>query len=272
MIATFALLLAAAGGPPPSLTGARPDLPPRLRSPAEVLGDYVKAVGGPAAWKRHKNIHMKHKVEVKGMQIAGIEDRYATYGDKILSIMSLGAMGSFRQGCDGKVAWSEDPINGLRILEGAEAEEAKIEATWNSDLQVTKLYQKVRAVQPPEPAPAGKKYDCLELVPKLAKPVIACFDAETHLRTFQKGTHATAQGDVPFKEVFSDWRQVDGMTLPYADETTAGPVTIISQVTELKFDEKLDPKMFQLPKIAKPSKAVKPAQAAGDEAVQLQKN
>jgi hypothetical protein len=272
MIATLALVLLAAGGPPSSLTGARPDLPPHLRPPAEVLGDYVKAVGGPAAWKRHKNVHMKRKVEVKGMQISGTEDRYATDTDRSLSVTALGAMGSFRQGSDGKVAWSEDPINGLRILEGAEAEEAKIDASWNAELQLTKLYQKVHAVQPPEPPPAGKKYECLELVPKLAKPAVACFDAQTHLRTIQKGTHSTAQGDVPYKVVFSDWRQVDGMTMPYEEEMIAGPVTIIGQVTELKFDEKLDPKMFALPKVAKPTKPGKAAKAASDEPVQLQQN
>jgi hypothetical protein len=259
MIATLLLLLAAAG-PPDNLTGARPDLPPRLRSADAVLADYVKAVGGPEVWKKHKTVHMTRKVEVKGMQIAGTEDRYATDGDKTLSITSLGAMGSFRQGSDGRVAWSEDPINGLRILEGAEAEEAKIDASWNAELQLAKLYQKVRAVQPPEPPPTGKKYECIELVGKLAKPATACFDAQTHLRTIQKGTHATAQGDVPYKVVFSDWRQVQGMSIPYQEEMTAGPVTIIGAVTDVQFDEKLDTKMFALPKA--PKSATKSAKAA----------
>src|SRR5205814_3172315 len=115
-------------------------------------------------------------------------------------------------------------------------EEAKVDATWNADLQLKRRYQTVRAVPPPEPAPAGRRYECVELVAKLAKPSIACFDAETHLRTYQKGAHASPLGDVPYKTVFSDWREVEGMKIPYSEEMVAGPVTLLAQVTELKFD------------------------------------
>jgi hypothetical protein len=254
MIAALALALLALG-PPDSLKGVRPDLPVRLRSPDAVLDDYVKALGGEEAWKRHKTAHMKRTLEVQGMQIAGTEERYATDADKTLSVTTIGGMGSFRQGSDGKVAWSQDPINGLRILEGAEAEEAKVDASWNADLRMKKLYPKIRAVAPPEPPPPGRRYECIELVPKLAKPAIACFDAETHLRAIQKGTHATPQGEVPYKVTFSDWRRVQGMTVPYGEEMIAGPMTLVAKVTELKLDEKLDPRLFALPRPAKPAPA-----------------
>jgi zinc protease len=247
-----ALLLA---GPPETLQSARPQLPVKLRSPDEVLADYVNAIGGEAAWKRHKSVHMKRRLEVKGMQLSGTEERWGAAGDKTLSVTTISGMGSFRQGSDGKVAWSEDPINGLRILEGPEAEEAKTEAAWNGELEMKKLFTKLRAVPPPDPPPAGHKYECLELVPKLAKPAVACFDAESHLRTIQKGSHASPQGEVPYKVTFSDWRQVGGMTLPYAEEMTAGPMTLLMQVTEVKLDEKLDAKVFALPKPVKAARA-----------------
>jgi hypothetical protein len=245
-------------GPPSSLTTSRPGLPPHLRSPDAILDDYVKAIGGAEAFAHHKTVHMKRKIEVKGMKIGGVEERYATSGDRTLSVTTLGAMGSFRQGSDGKVIWSEDPINGLRVLEGPEAEEIRLDGTWNAELKLKQLYAKVQSVQPPEPPPAGKKYECLELEPKVAKPAVACFDAETHLRAFQKGTHTTAQGDVPYKVVFSDWRLVKGMRLPFNEELTAGPMTLVGEITELKLDEKLDPKLFALPKAVKDA-----ARAAG---------
>ena len=75
----------------------------------------------------------------------------------------------------------------------------------------------------------------------------------------QKGTNATPQGDVPYKDTQLDWRKIDGMTLPYQDEMTAGPATILGQITDIKFDEKMDPKMFVLPKPAKAAKAAPPA-------------
>jgi hypothetical protein len=117
----------------------------------------------------------------------------------------------------------------------------------------------VRTVPAPEPAPAGKRYECVELTPKLAKPAITCFDAETHLRVLQKGTHATPQGEVPYTVKFGDWREVEGIKMPFLEETTAGPMNLGSKVTEVKFDEKIDPKLFVRPKA---SQAAKPKPAA----------
>src|SRR5205823_6405021 len=151
-----------AGRPPPAITPKR--------AAAAVLEDYARALGGEAAWKRHKTLHMKRSLEVKGMQISGTEERYATANGKAMSVTTIPGMGTFREGSDGKTAWSEDPINGLRLLEGAEAEEAKVDATWDAELQLAKLYREVRAVDPPSAPPPGRRYECLELVHKLGKP------------------------------------------------------------------------------------------------------
>jgi hypothetical protein len=244
-------------GPPESLQKARPDLPPKLRPAEAILDDYVAAVGGAPALKKLKSLHMKRKLEVKGMQFSGTEDRYATAAGQMLVLMEITGVMSAKQGTNGKVHWSEDQIFGLRILKGAEAEEAKIDAAWNADLRIKELYEKVRSVAPPEPAPAGKRWECIELTPRVGKPTISCFDAETHLRAMQKGNRATPQGETPYKATFGDWREVKGFKLPHSEELTMGPVTLLATVTEVKFDEKFPAKLFELPKAARTAK--KPA-------------
>jgi hypothetical protein len=42
------------------------------------------------------------------------------------------------------------------------------------------------------------------------------------------------------------------MKLPFGEEMSAGPMTLSAEVTEVKFDEKLDPKLFTLPRPGKP--------------------
>jgi hypothetical protein len=224
------------------------------RTAEDVLADYARAVGGEAAWKAHKTMRMKRAIEAKGMQIQGTEERYATAAGKSLNVTELAAVGKLRQGSNGKVRWSEDPINGLRLLTGAEDEEARIESTWNADVKLKTLYQKVRRVPPPASAPAGQRLECVELVAKLAKPAVTCFDAETHFRVLQSGVHATAQGDVPYSVTFSDWRAVAGVSIPHLEEMTAGPLTLEARVVELVFDEKLDARMFDVPAAARRAK------------------
>jgi hypothetical protein len=251
---TVALLLL---GPPESLQKARPELPAKLRSPEEILADYVRATGGAEAMNRIKSLHLKRHLEVKGMQFSGTEERSATAAGQLLVVMEITGVTSARQGTDGKVQWSDDQIFGLRILNGAEEEEARIDATWNADLHLKELYQKLRSVTPPEPS--ARPWECVEMIPRLGKPITSCFDAETHLRTLQKGVRATPQGETPIRAIFSDWRTVRGVKVPYVEELTMGPVTMIAKVTELKFDEKFPAKLFALPKAAR---AAKPAAQA----------
>src|SRR5882757_10295438 len=175
---TILILLAAA---------AAPTAPQPTRAPSAILADYARAVGGEKAWRRHRSLYLKRTIVVKGMEISGTEERYATAAGQTLTISDIPAMGKFRQGCDGHACWSEDPINGLRLLSGVEDEEARLDGAWDSEVHLARNYQKVRSVPPPEPVPAGALYECVELTPRTAPPLVTCFDAGMHLRVFQKG-------------------------------------------------------------------------------------
>jgi zinc protease len=253
---TLAVMLLAAVDPAQKAGPA-----PKLRSPDEILADYIKAIGGAEALNKIQSVHLKRKLEVKGMQFTGREERSATAAGQLLVEMEITGVTKARQGTDGKVQWSDDQIFGLRILSGAEEEEARIDSTWNSDLHLKELYQQLRSVPPPEPT-GGRPWECIEMTPKVGKPTTSCFDAETHLRTLQKGIRAAPQGETPVRATFSDWRAVKGVKVPWVEELTMGPVTMVARVTELKFDEKFPAKLFALPKAARESKPARPAAEA----------
>ena len=44
------------------------------------------------------------------------------------------------------------------------------------------------------------------------------------------------------------------MKVPYTEELTMGPATLVSHITDVKLDEKLAPKLFALPRAAKGGK------------------
>jgi hypothetical protein len=237
---------------------AGPDAAPApARAPDAILADYGKAVGGAQSLSKHRNVHIKRDIEAKGMNIRGTEERYSTDKGQALVLTELANVGKFRQGSDGKVQWTEDPINGLRVLGGGEEEEARMETAWDSEVSLAKQYKEVRPAPQPEAPPAGRKWECLELVPRQSSPAVACFDTETHLRVYQKGVQDTPQGKTPYVRRFSDWREVDGSKLPYTEEMNAGALSIVSRVTSVKYDEKLSPKLFALPRGVKPAKSKK---------------
>ncbi len=218
------------------------------RAVKAILADYSKAIGGARALGKHKNVYVKREIAVKGMGVGGTEERWATAAGQVLSVTTLPGIGVIKQGSTGRVRWSEDPINGLRILKGAEEEQARIEGTWNGDVKLDKLYKTIRPASRPEAAPKGDPLECVELVPAVGQPAVACFDANTHLRAYQQGKQATPQGEIPYSARLSDWREVEGVKLPFREETTAGPMTVEARLAEVKFNQKLSPTLFQLPK------------------------
>jgi len=243
---------AAPAAPAPAAPVPAPPPPPAapaaavpVRTVEAILADAVKATGGEAAWNAHKSVHMKHEMTFQGMGITGAGERFATKTDKALVVTDLPGIGTIREGSNGKVAWAQDPVNGLRILEAAEAEQARIEAVWNPEPRIHELYQKVESTR--EAGPGGAMLECLVLTPKLSSPVTNCYDPATHLQVLQKGTRATPQGDTPFISTLKDWRDVGGVKMAFGVDTQAGPITFTGRITDVKFDEALDDRMFEPP-------------------------
>ncbi len=246
----FATVLASVlAGPGDAAAAAAAD-----RTPEALLADYEKALGGSEAWSHHKAVHVTRQVSAKAMQLRGTEEQFQTAAGKAISITTLPGLGTFKQGSTGKAQWTEDPINGLRVLSGAEADEMRLESTWNADIQLSKVYGKMRSVPPPVPAKPGSAHECLELGLTLAHPVTLCFDTKTHLRTLQKGVHATPQGDVPYTAVFSDWRKVGGMMVSFLQEQTAGPMTLEVRTEEILLDPPIADSIFAMPRAATPGR------------------
>jgi hypothetical protein len=240
-LAGAAALAADASAPPSMAPLAKPP-----RTVDVVLGDIAKALGSEAAWKAHKNVRMKLEMTFQGMGISGKGERFATKDDKALVVTDLPGMGTIREGSNGKVSWSQDPINGARTLSGAEAEQARLEAVWNPELRMNELYKSIELV----PDPSGGGLECLLLTPHEAPAVTNCYDGKTHLQVSQKGTRSTPQGDTPFTSTLKDWREVGGIKMPFAVDTQAGPITFTARLADVKFDQPastMPDKMFDPP-------------------------
>ena len=221
---------------------AVPSAVPGPRTPDAILADAVAATGGVAGWAAHKTAHVKLTISLQGMGMGGPAEHFQTNANRSLTLTTLPGVGAIREGSNGKVLWAQDPINGIRLLEGAEAEQARVEAAWNADLQAHELFPKIEMAID---SPAG--LECLTMTPKVGAPIRSCYDAQTHLQASQEGMRATAQGDVPFHSTVKDWRPVGGVKIPFDSVTQAGPITVVTTINEIVFDEPMDDKMFEPP-------------------------
>jgi hypothetical protein len=235
---------ATAAGTPPAASAAAPAAP-ALRTPEAILADAVQATGGAAAWNSHRTAHFKIDTIFQGMGMGGSGERFVTSAGKSLVVTELVGLGTIREGTNAKVFWSQDALQGFRFLEGAEAEEARIEASWNTDMQAKDLFTKLEAAS--EPGPDGAPLECVIATPRVGAPIHSCYDRTTHLQVLQTGIKATPQGDVPFRAVAKDWRDVGGVKMAFEAETQVGPITLVARIKSVTFDEPMDDKMFEPP-------------------------
>jgi hypothetical protein len=239
---TLLLLMSAPVGATPDAGPAAAAPPPR--SADAIIADAVKATGGDAPWKSHRSMETTTTIEYAKMGITGTRIQTITSRNKSLAITNIPNVGEVREGTNGRVIWSEDPVNGLRLLSGAEAAQFKLESTWNLERNLKRLFSKIAVKADTE---GGRALECLELTPSIGQPLTTCYDAETHLQVSQKGIAATPQGDVPFTSRIKSWKEFGGIKLPELVEMTTGPIEFAARLTNVAFDKPVDDKRFEVP-------------------------
>jgi len=262
--------------PPTAKAGApaKPTAPlPPARPADDIIRDAVAALGGAAVLAKHHSEHTKMTIAFQGLGITGSAEHWGAAGDKALTTTEIPNVASTREGTDGTRSWSQDPINGLRVLTGIEAEQAHLEAAWHQELRIKELFAKVEAKN--DVAEDGTPLECLILTPKLSQPMTNCFDARTHLLVSQRGVRSGPQGDTPFVARLKDWRVVSGIQVPFATEMQVGPLSFAGTLTLAEFDVPIDASVFAVPDLGaseargtkgKAGKAARPAAAKGSKA------
>jgi hypothetical protein len=269
-LTTTGLLLAAAalaarrgwaaagdGGAPPPLA---------LRAADAILADANAATGGDEPWKAHRSLEVKTSIEYRKMAMTATRTQISTAKNKSLAVTTIPNVGVVNEGTNGKVSWSQDPVNGLRILTGAEAAQSRLESTWNLDRHLRQLFKKIEPAIEKDAAGDGRELECLTLTPKTGHPMTNCYDPVTHLQVLQRGTASTPQGDVPFSSRTKEWKDVGGMKIPSLIEMSTGPIELVARVTEVTFDKPVDEAIFEIPGKAKGKGKAAPPPATGDTA------
>jgi len=217
------------------------------RSADQILADAIAATGGDAPWRAHRSMEVKTQIEYRKMAMSATRTQISTSKNKSLAVTTIPNVGVVNEGTNGKVAWSQDPINGLRVLEGAEAEQARVEGTWNLDHHLKQLFTKIEASSEKDDQGGGRVLECLILTPKSGHPTTSCYDPVTHLQVLQRGVASTPQGDVPFSSRNKEWKEVDGIKIPSLVEMSTGPIEFSARVTDVAFDKPVDDKIFEVP-------------------------
>ena len=91
----------------------------------ELQKTLIEAAGGKEALEKHSNRRVTSKVIIPDAAIEATHTGYMSREGMMWESMTIEGYGDFQQGFHGDVAWSMDPINGARVLSGAEKEQLR---------------------------------------------------------------------------------------------------------------------------------------------------
>jgi hypothetical protein len=118
-----------------ALAVAASRLPAQALPPAaELIAKHVTAIGGEAAVRKVTAMKQVATMELPGMGLSASMEMYSAAPNKSAVKTSIAGIGELLQGFDGTVAYDVNPMQGPRLLEGQELQQAKDNADFYAGL------------------------------------------------------------------------------------------------------------------------------------------
>lgn len=253
LLSFFLILTAAtfAQKPDPPKTAVKPpdEKAPqaaKLPSASEIVAKYVKALGGREANEKIKSRVLKGTVELSPMNIKGTAELYSSAPDKSLVVLNIAGVGEIREGFDGKTAWSINPIQGNRDKTGQELLQVKLASSFYREINLDKLYSKmeVKGTQKVGDMDAYVVIATAEGVPNET----LYFDTVSGLLLRSDTTSISPEGNINTTSYYEDYREVDGIKIPFKVRSVLPQFAIISTFTEVKNNVIIEDAKFGKPK------------------------
>lgn len=139
-----------------------------------------------------------------------------------------------------------NPVQGLRDLQGEELAGKKRDADFLSEFNLAKTYPKME-VKGMEKIGTNEVY-VVSAATAEGTAATFYFDSKTGLMLRRDQIEETPEGKIPVQLYFEDFRDVDGVKLPFTTKQISGQGNAILRVTEVKHNVEIDDAKFVKPK------------------------
>jgi hypothetical protein len=210
----------------------------------QVIDKYYQAIGGLAAIDKMKSRVMKGTLVLNNGNEIGYEvDQSGP--DSVLAIMTT-PQGVMERAFDGTVGW-EKSARGVRDLGGEEVGNLRRYPAFYTDLKLKEQFSRIGFGG--KQKIDGRDVYALRATTTAGKRETLFFDVETGFLVRRTSSLATPIGNIPEQVDFSDYRDVDGLKLPFTIkvESVDSMNSVVRKFTEIKLNVPIDAKRFNKP-------------------------
>jgi hypothetical protein len=237
---------------PAAVPGAQASPTPRPAMPSadEIINKYVAAIGGQAAIDKLKTRVMKGNIKTSsGVTLTYEIEQSAP--DRAHE-MFMSEQGVLERAVSGNIGWEKNP-QGLRDITGQQLADLKMSLQLFRNLKLKEQYTSFRVGGRKEKIGERDVY-VLTGITADKKRERLFFDAENGLLLRRVTYTETMIGIIPEQTDFEDYREVDGVKLPFTvrvSSVDAGNPVSTRTFTEIKLNVPVDDSKFKKPAAAK---------------------
>jgi zinc protease len=211
----------------------------------QIIEKSIQASGGKAAHEKLNSRWAKGQFEAPAAGVGGPFESYAKAPNKVKTIVKIEGIGDFEQGYDGSVGYANDPQNGLREMTGSELAATKREADFYASLKMKEQYPKM-TLRGKDKVGDREAY-VIDAVPTEGGPEVFYFDAQSGLLLRTDAERETPQGKMKIQVYMEDYREVDGVKMPFTIRQDSDALNFVIKFTEIKHNVPIDDAKLKKP-------------------------
>jgi zinc protease len=216
-----------------------------LPSVDQILDKYVQALGGTAAVEKLTSRVSKGTFELEQMPGTATEEIYEKAPNKQLSITDAPNFGVVRRAFNGTAGWQDMPQTGLQDVTGNQLAAMKRNADFHREIKLKEIYPKM--IMKGKENVNGRDAYVIEATPADGPPELMSFDAESGLLVRVQAQVEGPTGPVPVDTILEDYREVDGVKLPFVIHQSLPEFSFVIRLTEVKHNVPIDDAKFDKP-------------------------
>ena len=184
-----------------------------LPSARTIIDRHIEAIGGRKALAALNSHRIKGKMEIPANGISATMEVLSARPDKTIIHMNVPGMGEMSEGFDGTHGWAVTPMTGPALSTGAELEDRKHAAYFDSELREESRYEYMKTVD--KTTFEGRPVYKIVLKRKgAATEDVEYYDVETGLRAGAELTRNTPMGAVNVVAIQTDYKKFGDVMFP----------------------------------------------------------
>ena len=211
----------------------------------QILDKQIESLGGKAALEKINSRVISASFEIPAFNVSGTMKAYSKSPNKSSAVIDVPGFGLIQRGFDGTAAWEQDPTTGMRDITGAELLARKRDSDLHGELHMKELFTKM-AVKSKEKVGEKDAY-LVEATPAQGGSEKLYFDLKSGLLIRHDAERDTNQGPMVIETYFEDYKEVDGVKLPFTIKQTTPSFAMTMKVTEVKHNVEIEDAKFAKP-------------------------